>query len=215
MEIIGCLWHLVVHIRKRKEQVGSMKYTVEQLEEKVRSENWAERMIAAENGYGLDVLVEDKDERVRAAVARQGYCLAKLVRDKHWWVRVEVANMGYGLEKLVEDEDSYVRAAVARQGYGLDRLVNDEAWVVREAVAECGSALELLMDDKNDGVRFSAEERLEADGVDVQRLRRRKRFCKDAKTAGKVVACVGALVGVVGTGVVVWRKCNRLRSKRG
>ena len=39
------------------------------------------RVAVAEQGYGLDILVNDKNANVRAAVARQGYGLDILVKN--------------------------------------------------------------------------------------------------------------------------------------
>ena len=78
----------------------------------VKSNNWGNRLIIAEEGYGLNVLINDEVYYVREAVAKQGY----------------------GLDILIEDKDWRVRAAVAEQGYGLDILINDENWRVRKVV---------------------------------------------------------------------------------
>lgn len=69
---------------------------------------------------------------VRRAVAQQGYGLDVLVNDNDWWVREAVAYKGYGLEQLVSDENCMVRAAVALQGYGLEQLSEDEDYLVRQ-----------------------------------------------------------------------------------
>ena len=81
-----------------------------------------------------DVLINDTDWIVRAAVARQGYGLDVLINDPHWCVRLEVAKQGYGLDTLINDSDWIVRAAVAKQGYGLDVLINDTDSYVRKVV---------------------------------------------------------------------------------
>ena len=91
------------------------------------------KLYIARQGYGLDILVNDRDYIVRAAVAEQGYGLDKLVNDKDWPVREAVAKQGYGLDVLVNDEHWPVRVAVARHGYGLDKLINDASYEVRDA----------------------------------------------------------------------------------
>ena len=48
---------------------------------------------------GLDILIKDKDWRIRAAVARRGYRLDALINDEDEDVRVAVAQQGYGLDK--------------------------------------------------------------------------------------------------------------------
>lgn len=50
------------------------------------------REAVAQQGYGLDVLVDDEDYGVRAMVAKQGYGLDKLINDDYWGVRAEIAN---------------------------------------------------------------------------------------------------------------------------
>ena len=94
------------------------------------------RHAVAEQGYGLDVLVNDPDGYVREAVAEQGYGLEILVNDPDWRIRETVAYQGFGLEILVNDENWRVRCAVADQGFGLDVLVNDEDKYVRRNVDE-------------------------------------------------------------------------------
>ena len=91
----------------------------------------------------LDILVNDKDWRVRYEVAKQGYGLHILVSDEDWGVRCEVARQGYGLDILVNDEDWRVRYEVAKQGYGLDILVSDEDYDVR-----CESQKQLKLRNK-------------------------------------------------------------------
>ena len=62
----------------------------------------------------LDALLLKKDigdENIRVAVAEQGYGLDVLVNDKDWFVRRAVAEQGYGLDRLVNDESEDVRQA--------------------------------------------------------------------------------------------------------
>lgn len=119
----------------------------------VYDKDYSIRIAVAKQGYGLDILVHDKDPNVRIAVAEQGYGLDRLINDENWQVRTAVARQGYGLAILINDEDSDVRRAVAKQGYGLDRLINDWNWQVRTAVAEQGYGLDILINDKNGFVR--------------------------------------------------------------
>ena len=98
----------------------------------VNSENWEDRMKAAQAGYGLERLVNDRFWGVRAEIARQGYGLEQLVHDGHWCVRVAVAQQGFGLEILVHDKEWAVRRAVAEQRYGLDKIANDSERVLRD-----------------------------------------------------------------------------------
>lgn len=121
------------------------------------SENWYVRRATAEQGYGLDVLIQDEVCYVRAAVAEQGYGLDILVHDRDWYVRRAVAAQGYGLDILIYDDDCNVRKAVAKQGYGLDVLIHDENGGIRRIVAEQGYGLNVLLYDTNHLVREAAE----------------------------------------------------------
>ena len=115
----------------------------------VKSNYWVNRLKMAEEGYGLNILVNDEDWHVRRAVANQGYGLDILINDEDWRVREAVAKQGYGLDILINDEDWKVREAVAKQGYGLDILINDKDWKVRAAVANQGYGLDILINDKD------------------------------------------------------------------
>ena len=117
------------------------------------------RMAAAEQGYGLDVLLYDEDSIVRQAVAEQGFRLDILLHDEDFVVRKTVAKKGYGLDILVHDEEWQVRNAVAMKGHGLDNLVHDENWEVRVAVAKQGCGLGILIHDKELVVRLAAMKR--------------------------------------------------------
>ena len=77
--------------------------------------------------------IKDTNVIVRMAVANQGFGLDTLINDESWEVRMAVANQGFGLDVLVNDKGGYVRKAVANQGFGLDILINDEVWMVRRA----------------------------------------------------------------------------------
>lgn len=89
------------------------------------------RKAVAQQGYGLDILIDDPDEDVRAAVAQQGYGLSQLVNDQSSYVRMVVAEQGYGLDILINDRNANVRTAVAQRGYGLDTLITDQDSYVR------------------------------------------------------------------------------------
>lgn len=109
-----------------------MKYTKEQLEGFLKG-NWRARVVAAQHGVGLDVLVHDEDWVVRTTVAEQGYGLEILVNDPCSEVRKAVAMQGYGLEKLVDDDDYHVADAAIdylSKKYGvsgaeLDRVIEE------------------------------------------------------------------------------------------
>ena len=58
--------------------------------------------------------------------------IASFLDDKDYRVRKAIAHAGYHLDILINDPDSRVRREVAKQGYGLDILVNDPEYWVRE-----------------------------------------------------------------------------------
>ena len=120
----------------------------------------------AQLGIGLDYLINDKADVVRADVARQKFGLDILINDNSPTVRLAVAEVGYGLDKLINDESDFVRAEVARQGYGLEKLVNDNSPFVREAVAEQEYCLEKLVNDESESVRCEVA----AKGYDLDKL---------------------------------------------
>ncbi len=135
----------------KKEKIND--YFRQNQEKFITSKNSYIRMAVAEQGYGLDALINDEDHWVRAAVAKQGYGLDILIHDEDCLVRQAVAEQGYGLDILINDEDSDVRTAVAEQGYGLDVLINDAYSWVRATVARQGYGLDILINDKNSAVR--------------------------------------------------------------
>ena len=115
--------------------------------------SWLARVCAAEHGYCLNKLVNDKNNFVRVTVAEQGYGLDILVNDTNESVLITVAGMGYGLNKLINHKSAVVRKAVAEHGYGLDKLINDTSPIVRDVVARRGYGLDILVNDKNSYVR--------------------------------------------------------------
>ena len=102
--------------------------------------------------YDVNELVHHKNMYVRGEAAAHGYGLDVLVNDKEFWVREAVANylrehnyktiFNWAKDNGVDidinewlNSDEYVkRAQVARQGYGLDVLVNDKEFRVRDAI---------------------------------------------------------------------------------
>lgn len=118
----------------------------------------------------LDKFINDKDECVRAAVARQGYSLNTLINDEDEGVRIAVAYQKYGLDVLINDEDECVRAEVARQGYGLDILINDSAVSVRAEVAKQKYGLDKLINDPDLFVREAANDILLKEDIQYERL---------------------------------------------
>ena len=80
-----------------------------ELEQMLHSDDFSDRVTAAECGYGLDILVNDESPYVREEVARQGYGLDVLIHDTKPRVREMVAKNGYGLDVLINDTDEDVR----------------------------------------------------------------------------------------------------------
>lgn len=68
-----------------------------ELEQMLHSDDFSDRVTAAECAYGLDILVNDESPYVREEVARQGYGLDILIHDTNPRVRAMVAYHGYGI----------------------------------------------------------------------------------------------------------------------
>lgn len=113
----------------------------------VKSDNPKLHECAAVYGCGLDILIDDPDYRVRAAVADSSYGLDKLINDKTGYVRSSVALKGFGLNILMYDDDALVRSIVALQDYRLDKFINDESSIVRSIVAQKGYGVDRLLKD--------------------------------------------------------------------
>ena len=131
------------------------KYCEKYKKQMVQSSNIQIRINAAGRGFGLDILILDKEPGVRAAVAEQRYGLDNLINDPDPYVREEVARQGYGLDKLVEDKSMYVREEVANNADEdiVLKLVNDESADVKRAVAERGFGLNIFVKDPDPYIR--------------------------------------------------------------
>ena len=82
--------------------------------------------------------VLNSDPEKRIAAAQDGLGLDKLIDDEDYNVRIAVASKGYHPEEMINDPEPYVRAEVASCDYGLDKLALDEcACPVVEAVERC------------------------------------------------------------------------------
>ena len=77
-----------------------------ELEQMLHSDDFSDRVTAAECGYGLDILVNDESPYVREEVARQGYGLDVLIHDTNPRVRAMVAYHGYGLDIIYEKDEN-------------------------------------------------------------------------------------------------------------
>ena len=65
----------------------------------VRNEDLSLRLLAARNGYGLEVLINDLEPEVRIEVAKRNYGLAVLATDLNWEVRLTVARQGFRIQE--------------------------------------------------------------------------------------------------------------------
>ena len=138
----------------------------EQMTKLVYSEKFSDRIEAARAGYGLDILVRDRDPFVRGAVAEQGYELPTLVKDESPYVRVEVAKKGYGLPRLSKDPDYQVRREVARQGYNPAMFAIDYDEVTRSI------AQQKMAEEKDPKVKEQYKEQINGyiNGTTAQKL---------------------------------------------
>lgn len=136
---------------------------INNLDRLVDSDNWEDRLTAATEGYGLDVLVNDTNEKVRQAVSYK--CngdldiLNKLINDDNEIVRGNIAAHCNGnidiLNRLANDVDAGVREVVAEYCNGnsdiLIKLSEDPEWRVRQTVAlNCNGNLDVLKQLIND-----------------------------------------------------------------
>ena len=90
------------------------------------------RRLAAEKGWGLDMLMLDKSPLVRRAVAAKGYGLATFAYDEDSSIRAIAARYGHNLDNAARDPEECVRREVASQGYALDLLAEDPSHLVRK-----------------------------------------------------------------------------------
>lgn len=81
----------------------------------------------------LNELLHDKNDDVRLAIAKKGYGLDVLENDTDKRIRREVAKT-HATEKLARDPEKQVRKLIAEQGKFLEILVNDENWEIRNSL---------------------------------------------------------------------------------
>lgn len=62
----------------------------------------------------LDQYIHLLPQEARLKVAKDGYRLDILIKDKNWKIRCAVAEHGYGLDKLVHDNNYSIRCEVAK-----------------------------------------------------------------------------------------------------
>lgn len=102
-------------------------------------------------------LKDDRSDKIRNYIAKDGYYLDQYVNDESAYVREAVAKNGYGLDQLIHDTDEYVLTNVAEHGYGLDELKTHPSPFIRGMVASKGYQPELFIHDPSKMVRQIAQ----------------------------------------------------------
>jgi hypothetical protein len=85
------------------------------------------RLEAANQGFALRILVNDKSALVRSTVARIKYGHEQLAKDKSWKVRATVAKhcQPLILKSLINDENHFVRYIIVKRGFFLKHFTSD------------------------------------------------------------------------------------------
>ena len=101
-----------------------------ELEQLLHSDNYEDRIKAAEQGYGLDILIADEDEDVYNVVINY-------LNNNHYdsvfdWAKNN--NISINIKSWAYSDNVNKRYEVARAGYHLDILYDDEDSDVRDAV---------------------------------------------------------------------------------
>lgn len=96
-----------------------------------------------ENAKKLKKYLDDESRIMRYALAEQGFGIEVLMKDKDPYVRAGTANAASDeqLNTLIKDPSPYVRLAVVGRRYGLDTLINDTNPYVSEAASKMKSEL--------------------------------------------------------------------------
>lgn len=116
-----------------------------ELDKLVNSDDYKERIEAAEKGYALDKLTNDSDEVVRNAAYY--YLNEHKYRSVIDWAKDN--NIEIDIDEWLNSDNCFKRCEVAKYGYGLDILINDENYHVREVIAKHYYKLDKLVYDKN------------------------------------------------------------------
>lgn len=98
--------------------------------QKLTGDDYRAKCECVEKDCGPDILIKDKDWRIRAAVAKRGYRLDVLVHDEDHRVRTEVAKHGYGLNFLIHDNSYIVRETAEATMKRKRRLSKHQKWRV-------------------------------------------------------------------------------------
>lgn len=85
------------------------------------------RLEAADQGFALNLLINDKSPLVRATIARIKFGHAQLATDENWKVRATVAKHCKTelLSNFLDDENHFVRYVIVKRGVHLQHFIND------------------------------------------------------------------------------------------
>lgn len=142
-----------------------------------------EKIKMIKNYRNYDLLMEDRDPRVRSAIMRKHRLteeflkknkltleeavvirlfeedggIDKFINSDKFQDRMELAKVRFNMNVLKNDKSPYVRRAIVEEGYYFDELINDNSadGYVREGIAKFGYAPEKFVNDKNPDVRLS------------------------------------------------------------
>lgn len=102
--------------------------TNSELDKLVNSEEYKDRIKAAKQGYGLDVLIIDKDDFVRRAVYK--YLAEHKYNSIFDWAKDN--NVDLDIDEWLHSNIWFKRHEVVKFGYRLDILINDSDMLIRE-----------------------------------------------------------------------------------
>lgn len=107
---------------------------------------------------------KEPDEYIRLAAANQGFALKELINDKSTLIRSSIARIKYGHEQLITDDSWKVRATVAKHCKPklLSNLIDDENHFVRYVIAKRGFHLEHFINDTDEEVADLARYQLKS-----------------------------------------------------
>jgi len=102
------------------------------------------RVAVAKQCYGLPILCNDKDWRVRLTAMYCSFKYAEMALDPNPAIRAMAAKLDTKLEMLINDASSQVRIEVAMNKYKLDVLINDPSPDVLIAIVNLGYRLDYI-----------------------------------------------------------------------
>ena len=100
----------------RERRKAEREDNAKKLEKYLDNESRVMRYALAEQGFGIEVLMKDKDPYVRAgtAIAASDEQLNTLIKDPSPYVRLAVVGRRYGLDTLINDTNPYVSEAASK-----------------------------------------------------------------------------------------------------